>query len=361
MSGESQVSGTSINANFPIPGQNNSSQGFRDNFAAIKAALTRTGTELTQLRQNAVFKNPVDGLAAQSNDYAYGKIAKPQLISYTETIVDLGQQSGSVYIDFNQGNLQRITAFSDFGPVFRNVPVGNQSATIKLWVTAQNPNIICYLPDNTVYGNNNTYTNENKIKFPRRGDYLLCFMSVDRGKKIFVYVLSGLVDFKDMPVVSSSGTGTGTGTNTSAGSSLNSLDITSLPIASVTEFGLVKVDGTTVGIYDGVLSVVGGIPITVPSDARLKSNVSTIENSINLVEKLRGVRFQYLQDNQPSMGVIAQELEVHIPELVVDGPDGYKRVNYGAMSGLFIESIKTLQQEILDLKQEIADLRNQKD
>lgn len=353
MSGESQVSGSNINANYPIPGQNNSSQGFRDNFAAIKVALNRTAVELTQLRQNAVFKNPVDGLSAQGNDYSYGKIVRPQLLSYTETIVDLGQQSGSVYIDFNRGNFQKLTVYTDVGPSFRNIPAGNQSAIIKIWFNVMNPGATCSLPESTIYGTNTSFIKSGKITFPARGDYLLVLQSVDNGKKFFVYSLSGLTDFRFLP---SSASSSGTVSSTTGGS-LTDLDLTQIPIASVSDFGIVKVDGTTVGIFDGVLSVIGGVP-AVSSDARLKSNVETITSALDLNRRLRGVHFNYLAHNEPSMGVLAQEVEPVLPSIVKTTDDGYKMVNYYALSGLFIECIKSLEEKISKLEQEIQELKN---
>lgn len=355
MSGESQVSGSSINTNFPIPGQNNSSQGFRDNFAAIKIALTRTAVELTQLRQNAVFKNPVDGLSAQGNDYNYGKIVKPQLVSHTESFVDLGQQAGSVYIDFLRGNFQKLTVYSDVGPTFRNIPAGNQSATIKIWFKVMNPGAICYLPESVVYGNQTSFISSNKITFPARGDYIAVFQSVENGKKFFVYFLSGFTDYRFLP--SSSSTTSSTSSTSSSNSSVAEFDITRLPIASVSDFGVVKVDGTTVGIFDGVLSVIGGVP-AVSSDQRLKSNVETIYSALDLNRNLRGVTFNYLAQNEPSMGVIAQEVEPILPDIVKTTDDGYKMVNYYALSGLFIECIKSLEQKIEKLEQQVQELKD---
>lgn len=351
MSGESQVSGSSINASYPIPGQNNSSQGFRDNFTAIRAALNRAGVELTQLRQNVILKNTVDGIPAVANDYAYSQLSKTQLRSHTETFYDLGTQFGTFYIDFNRANFQKVTVFRDCSPAFSNVPRGDQVATIKIWFSVQNPNLVCTLPKTVAYGTNNSYTVGNKITFPTRGDYILVFSSVDNGRKFFVYSLSGLTDTKSV-----SGGGS-TGVSSGSGSSLSSADITSMPIASVTNFGIVKVDGTTIGIYDGVLSVIGGIPVNFNSDSRLKTNVETIQDSLTINKQLRGVSFNFIKDDEASMGVIAQELEPILPQLVSTGADGFKRVNYAAMAGLFIECIKDLEDQIGQLRQEVKQLR----
>lgn len=255
----SQVNGYSVNGNFPVPGQNNSSQGFRDNFHAIRTALNRAGFELSELRESAVLKKPISGVASSVNDYAYGKIVRPQLTSYTETFFDNGERSGSVSIDFSRGNFQKIKIFKDIALKVTNVPRGTQVGTVRIWISVQNPEISCSLPESFSYGTRTSFINDNKITFPRRGDYLIAVSSVDNAKKFFIYFLSGLVDFKDAPVAIGASGATGVRGATGSSSAAD-IDITGLPIASPSEFGIVKVDGTTIGIFDGVIGVIGGIP-----------------------------------------------------------------------------------------------------
>jgi endosialidase-like protein len=83
------------------------------------------------------------------------------------------------------------------------------------------------------------------------------------------------------------------------------------------------------------------------SDRRLKSDVATISNALELVRDLRGVR--YIMDGAPGIGVIAQEVEPILPEIVSEA-DGLKRVAYGNFAGLLIEAIKVLADEIDSLK-----------
>jgi hypothetical protein len=93
--------------------------------------------------------------------------------------------------------------------------------------------------------------------------------------------------------------------------------------------------------------------ITAFSDSRLKDNITVIPDSLNKISNMRGVNFTRtdLGDcDRVYMGVIAQEVEQYIPEVVTTTEDGTKTVNYGAMAGLFIEAIKELKQEIELLK-----------
>ena len=93
------------------------------------------------------------------------------------------------------------------------------------------------------------------------------------------------------------------------------------------------------------------------SDAKLKTNVHTIENALNTVRQLRGVTFTRLDDNRDSLGVIAQEVQKVLPELVSE-TDGTLGVAYGNMVGVLIEAIKEQQTQINDLQNQINSLRD---
>ena len=107
-------------------------------------------------------------------------------------------------------------------------------------------------------------------------------------------------------------------------------------------------NGTDFGCYmdsSGNWTATGNV--TAYSDARLKSNIHTIENAVDTVKALRGVTFE--KDGKSSLGVIAQEVQKVLPELVHDNDD-YLSVAYGNMVGLLIEAIKDQQAQIDELK-----------
>jgi hypothetical protein len=95
--------------------------------------------------------------------------------------------------------------------------------------------------------------------------------------------------------------------------------------------------------------------VTAYSDVRLKSNIATIENPLDKVLALRGVNFT--KDDKYEMGVIAQEVEEVIPEVVKTEEDemGTKSVAYGNMVGLLIEAIKEQQKQIDELKAKLGE------
>ena len=87
------------------------------------------------------------------------------------------------------------------------------------------------------------------------------------------------------------------------------------------------------------------------SDENLKTNIKTVENGLETVKSLRGVTFDWKIGGQPSVGVVAQELESVLPQLVKTSD--VKTVNYDGLVGVLIEAIKELSTEVENLKQQL--------
>jgi hypothetical protein len=84
------------------------------------------------------------------------------------------------------------------------------------------------------------------------------------------------------------------------------------------------------------------------SDERLKKNIETIRNALDIIENLRGVRFNWKESGTLSLGVIAQELEKVIPELV--SGDENKTVTYNGLIAVLIQAIKELKERVVILE-----------
>jgi len=93
--------------------------------------------------------------------------------------------------------------------------------------------------------------------------------------------------------------------------------------------------------------------ITSNSDASLKTNVETITSALDKVNALRGVMFDRISTGKHEMGVIAQEVEAVVPELVFTDESGIKSVAYANTVALLIEAIKEQQLQINELKGKI--------
>jgi endosialidase-like protein len=88
--------------------------------------------------------------------------------------------------------------------------------------------------------------------------------------------------------------------------------------------------------------------VVAPSDARLKTNIRTLEHALDGLADLRGVRFNWKKNGKASIGVIAQELEKVYPELVSTAPDGMKSVDYEKLTAILIQATK--EQHAADVK-----------
>jgi hypothetical protein len=96
------------------------------------------------------------------------------------------------------------------------------------------------------------------------------------------------------------------------------------------------------------------------SDIRLKDNVEVIKGSLDKIEGIRGVEFDWNEESPGwarerghDIGVIAQEVQKVVPEIVVERKNGYLGVDYKRIIPLLIESVKELKQEVEDLKKKV--------
>ena len=108
-------------------------------------------------------------------------------------------------------------------------------------------------------------------------------------------------------------------------------------------------------VFSGNLNVTGVVTATdfnSTSDAKLKTNVQVIEDPLEKVLQINGVSFNWIKDNKPSMGVIADNIQEVLPELVSDTDP--KTVNYNGLIGLLIECVKQQQVEIEELKRKVG-------
>ena len=114
------------------------------------------------------------------------------------------------------------------------------------------------------------------------------------------------------------------------------------------------------------LHVIGNIlaseDVTAYSDERLKTDITTISGALNTVTQLRGVNYIKKDTERKSIGVIAQEVQKVLPDVVHEDPDsGLLSVAYGNMVGVLIEAIKEQQDEITELKTQMAEITSRLD
>lgn len=111
--------------------------------------------------------------------------------------------------------------------------------------------------------------------------------------------------------------------------------------------------------YSGTVYVKGDVIAFFTSDAKYKKNVEVIPDPINKINKLRGVSFEWTEDEQKRLnikndiGVIAQEVERVMPEVTVTRENGDKAVRYEKLIPLLIEGIKELNNKVEDLTEKL--------
>jgi len=108
----------------------------------------------------------------------------------------------------------------------------------------------------------------------------------------------------------------------------------------------------------GAVNVGGDIVAYSSSDRELKNNIQPISNPLEKINKIGGYSFDWNEDKQDiykgtDIGVIAQEIEEVLPELVQTRENGYKAVKYDKLVSLLIEGIKELSNEVEELKRKI--------
>jgi hypothetical protein len=88
------------------------------------------------------------------------------------------------------------------------------------------------------------------------------------------------------------------------------------------------------------------------SDERIKTNIKTIENALDKTLLLRGVEYNdiRIEPERKRIGLIAQEVELIMPEVVRTDDEGLKSIEYQNLVGLLIEAIKDQQKQINELK-----------
>jgi len=128
-----------------------------------------------------------------------------------------------------------------------------------------------------------------------------------------------------------------------------------LTVENIDVDGNLDVEGNLTGGSDGVVNVSGSLTatndITTNSDERLKENVIDIENALTKVLAMRGVEYNLIGESDKKIGLIAQEVENIIPQVVnTDEATTLKSVAYGNVVSVLIEAIKEQQAQIDQLK-----------
>lgn len=151
----SQINTNGINTNYPVPGQNNSSQGFRDNFAQIRNNLNTGAAEISDLQSKVVLKAALDN-SVLNNDMANTIISNASTSGFRATTYNLGNAlSGTVLVDVNRADVQYGSVTGNILLQFGGWAPTNTESNVVLRLSIANANATISLPEACVSANNN--------------------------------------------------------------------------------------------------------------------------------------------------------------------------------------------------------------
>jgi hypothetical protein len=127
----SSINPNNINGSYPVAGQDNDSQGFRDNFTNIKNNFTNAKGEIEDLQSKAILKSALSG-GTLSNDLNYSQLVSAQLLKTVETKVDLGTQNGTLPVSWADGHFQYFATNGDVTLGFSGWPTNSTYAKMRL-------------------------------------------------------------------------------------------------------------------------------------------------------------------------------------------------------------------------------------
>lgn len=182
----SSISVTNIDATYPVAGQDNDSQGFRDNFSQIKTQLTTAGTEITSLQSNKASTNATTSFNGHD-------VGQANLIDWSQKVKALGAVT-SAAINLNDGNVVTLTTAGNTTFSFSNFPKeddGTTDVAVKIKVimhrAVDSHTITMPAAVKMPYSMGDGADDSTAYTFPaRKSTFVFDFFTVDGGTTIFM-------------------------------------------------------------------------------------------------------------------------------------------------------------------------------
>jgi hypothetical protein len=184
----SSINPNNIDGAYPVAGQDNNSQGFRDNFTNTKTNFGYAAAEITDLQNKAVLKAALTGSTLNNNMLA-SLLSNATIQQFGATRVALGTLSGSITVNYAAGHFQTVTTNGAISLNFTNfLAAGVQNlVTVQIFVesTAHTVTFPVAVSQNTT-GIQGLDTATNTITFAATGNYTFTFTTSDGGTTVFV-------------------------------------------------------------------------------------------------------------------------------------------------------------------------------
>ena len=198
----SQINYQNIDGLYPVAGQPNNTQGFRDNFTNIKTNFQIAATEITDLENKGVFKAALTGTTLDNN-MADNLIYAVKLQDVSYTYVQQTATAGAIAIDYAAGQYQLIAPTANVSLSFSNWPSSGSEGVVYVDFVVTNTAYTVTLPAAVSVGTSGIqgYVS-NVITFGATGTYRFGFSTVDGGTTIAIYDLN-------RPLLANAGTAVG--------------------------------------------------------------------------------------------------------------------------------------------------------
>lgn len=191
----SNINPNNIDGAYPVAGQDNNSQGFRDNFTNTKTNFQSAADEITDLQNKVVLKAALTGTTL-NNDMNGSILSNAQIQDFSATRVALGTLSGSVGINYAAGHYQTVTTGGSISLAFTNFSAAGTQSFVIVRVTVASTAHTLTLPVAVGSGASAASVTgiqgiaSNIITFAETGTYEFQFHTDDGGSTIYLSELT---------------------------------------------------------------------------------------------------------------------------------------------------------------------------
>jgi hypothetical protein len=196
----SAINPNDIDGTYPVAGQDNNSQGFRDNFTNTKTNFQYAANEITDLQNKAVLKAALTGTSL-NNNMGGSVLSNGVLQDFGTTRVALGSLSGSVTIDYSAGSVQTVTTSGSISLSFTNFPTAGVAGSVTVQISISSVAHTVTLPAAVSQGLAGIQgLAAQVITFAQTGTYNFEFTTSDNGTTVTVRDLSRALSLYTNPV-----------------------------------------------------------------------------------------------------------------------------------------------------------------
>ena len=184
----SAINPNNINGAYPVAGQDNNSQGFRDNFTNTVTNFQFAADEISDLQSKAVLKQALTGTVLDNNMLG-SPLSNALLSNMADAALALGTVSGTTVINYALASFQTLTTNGAVSLSFTNLPASGAAASVIVQVTVANVIHTVTLPASVTVNNvgiQGLNTSTNTISFAATGVYSFEFLTSNGGTTITV-------------------------------------------------------------------------------------------------------------------------------------------------------------------------------